>query len=1509
MGIKESRFPVVYLMTGYHQNDNLVSGLSPLTNTVFIAEAPENAINEVKKPLVLRTDNTGKINALKGDGSLEVRQLFHAHKDRPIIIPPVDAVSYLAAAKGESWVDELIEIAKTYRPSETLRTAKIAKILPEQLEKPAKTPNSDEEKQYAEWHQNQTKPLYGYIVPKIRAVIVIVKRDLLLSESRRFSCIAPNGQEVDGVFEEVDDYYLGVISGTKKDLPNGLYRFEIVLNPGDLKFSRGNWNSLVNKRLDDGNPSYRLAEMVKFDITSPAGEFDIINGDPITVEESLMVQYPRFYSHLLVAAKDIQADKDNAKAKIGTEFREPAKGLMDYAKSVSVVRDKAKLASKLIQTDLSTYIDDEGNTYNGKKTIAWTVAKALHSHLETTEDKKVKAVLDSVFATKEGLDAWQDFRDARESYLRALSSDKGLQSWNSALKEKYYSMPKNTQADLEKYSRSIAGKVGIPKKGLDLFGRGMAYIDMFNGARAISDSAYSYVATVRPDFKKSKQDYLRIADDYFTTLNSGSIEDSIQLQGLFDYNKDVLKQEVKAELNKHVAKIKTALEQDPDRRVVVAGHTCDIGSYDYNKDLSARRAASVEKYLIQGGVSADKIHSEGHSYGQPIAPNTSEENRAKNRRVEINAYTVLQTDTYPSREGIGSLERFRNTSVQNSLKVDEKELEMALQATDIALGILAVVPATAPLAAAIALAKAGTSAIVSLGAALDECVFGNVMTHYINDLKRQNQMTRESQANQMMLNEICRNRKSAQNIPNHELWAAHFRLRAEAVAGLVGILMRASIGASNEPGDTYLDRLKKYHVQAYIENFLLNDQWVYPINVLNVLRMDSYWLFAVNDIGRNYDQLGADARKLSFGLDEQAKLTPSKVRETLKQKAVERLKQAEPHTPAYGSAYGGGYMMTYAPPAKDHLTSEYQSYFPIHHLATDKLSSFCENFDPLLSQYDESNYIYAAIYYRDPTEEDAEWEVYSDTRYKVKNGRNTLYKYKKLSPQHHIRVIVVFDEKMANIAPLSFQVNRVDGITSVNGPVYKELAKPLNEDELLDHEKLHFTGKIGCVFYPFYQFWDKTYLGLKPLSSDTKMLWYSNALEYYKRGELSNMRYQITCIVGENEDTKIDVPLGKKAYDPSEGKLDVSTFFSPVPDTLHIGLDTKTYPEQQHMLVKDFLVSETKEFVFPEMFKGNKDVRALVKINVDQPFIGPRNSFLSHLSEAEEKAIESSYNPYYLSIESNRITVDRFNWYSPVSFAFVASCTELNVDNYVKAKKDWARCIEYEVDMYEDSDTFSLSTDTQGPKLRGQLLYLGKLTRSTFKGRIYGVLKSDITYDYAGVPEETLEQLGDLVAILKAEGDEARSLVTWDLPQKNSEQVRYVFASIYQCRYRTPKGKDFDALRPFGKGIIGDGDDYFEFYFKDFKTSGTSGLNVDEVEGASGSKLTLRFHTPPDLKSGVPWCEPQKASDIEHLKDLLSDHQYKQMTTPGLDEKTLKAFLEDEAKSLTFNPVEAFDRQ
>jgi len=110
----------------------------------------------------------------------------------------------------------------------------------------------------------------------------------------------------------------------------------------------------------------------------------------------------------------------------------------------------------------------------------------------------------------------------------------------------------------------------------------------------------------------------------------------IALYGLyFDTGRTDLKSESKPTLQQ----IADLLKREPNLKLLVVGHTDNVGNFETNRDLSQRRAESVVNALVTGfGIAPDRLIPFGVSYAAPVASNATPEERSQNRRVELVRY-------------------------------------------------------------------------------------------------------------------------------------------------------------------------------------------------------------------------------------------------------------------------------------------------------------------------------------------------------------------------------------------------------------------------------------------------------------------------------------------------------------------------------------------------------------------------------------------------------------------------------------------------------------------------------------------------------------------------------------------------------------------------------------------------------------------------------------------------------------------------------------------------------
>jgi outer membrane protein OmpA-like peptidoglycan-associated protein len=99
----------------------------------------------------------------------------------------------------------------------------------------------------------------------------------------------------------------------------------------------------------------------------------------------------------------------------------------------------------------------------------------------------------------------------------------------------------------------------------------------------------------------------------------------------FEVNKSVVQPAMRSRLTE----IARALATARDSSILIEGHTDADGSNEYNLELSRLRAEAVRSVLVAGGVSPDRVETQGYGETKPIASNSSASGKAQNRRVEI----------------------------------------------------------------------------------------------------------------------------------------------------------------------------------------------------------------------------------------------------------------------------------------------------------------------------------------------------------------------------------------------------------------------------------------------------------------------------------------------------------------------------------------------------------------------------------------------------------------------------------------------------------------------------------------------------------------------------------------------------------------------------------------------------------------------------------------------------------------------------------------------------------
>jgi outer membrane protein OmpA-like peptidoglycan-associated protein len=137
--------------------------------------------------------------------------------------------------------------------------------------------------------------------------------------------------------------------------------------------------------------------------------------------------------------------------------------------------------------------------------------------------------------------------------------------------------------------------------------------------------------------EKAREIHANIPDAQVTRLGEGLVV-AFPSQLLFDVGSDRLRSDSKSDLNRFVSSI----SEFGDSRLLLVGHTDNIGAPDFNLALSTRRANAVAKYLESRGLGAERIAVTGVGESEPVESNATEEGRQLNRRVEVAVYAGEQ---------------------------------------------------------------------------------------------------------------------------------------------------------------------------------------------------------------------------------------------------------------------------------------------------------------------------------------------------------------------------------------------------------------------------------------------------------------------------------------------------------------------------------------------------------------------------------------------------------------------------------------------------------------------------------------------------------------------------------------------------------------------------------------------------------------------------------------------------------------------------------------------------
>jgi outer membrane protein OmpA-like peptidoglycan-associated protein len=145
--------------------------------------------------------------------------------------------------------------------------------------------------------------------------------------------------------------------------------------------------------------------------------------------------------------------------------------------------------------------------------------------------------------------------------------------------------------------------------------------------------------TIELNKKEIPKEPLRAEDSLVIVDNFGDIKDEVEgISIKFPINRA----ELTPRAHRILDRIVELVSASEDVYLLIIGHTCSLGSDEANQRLSEKRAENVKTYLIGRGIPAGKITTEGYGESRPLASNSTEEGRIRNRRAEFILYRMTE---------------------------------------------------------------------------------------------------------------------------------------------------------------------------------------------------------------------------------------------------------------------------------------------------------------------------------------------------------------------------------------------------------------------------------------------------------------------------------------------------------------------------------------------------------------------------------------------------------------------------------------------------------------------------------------------------------------------------------------------------------------------------------------------------------------------------------------------------------------------------------------------------
>lgn len=1338
---------------------------------------------------------------------------------------------------------------------------------------------TDVQKEYNQWYEEVSKQgesLKGFLLPSQAICSVVFSSKVYINarvsvlkfkqdkNSVKWEAIA-NDIPVTFPDNGSDDFPSALINVDPESFQEGYYSIRVTFDPRDFD------NQIIPEYIQNSNIEkikcglldgyqYELREYIRFDNHTPLGKMAIVCGDMISLEESLICQFPQYLSHLTAHLKGKETD---------------TKALQSPALTSLAVLTGTKKASMILGMDLlAGGLTPQLN--NGPTAMINNIAKLYWAEIKNknlpTAMQATGEIIFGLQSINEGIGKLNNLMQLQEGSVAYRAELGGTALFKATVfdNEKYnkfkeYLAKANQEFKDGKY-KVVVGRLSKSWfEGANLAGRGLVITDtaknissLFNHAKQITEQ--------KKKAEKARGDMVKVASEYLTHIpvwTETQLALNKENQQAFELinikNKTLFNDENGSGFNvvfefdnkstdtsqvrQKIADIVTFIEKQPSVQIIIEGHTCQVGTHKYNMELSQQRAQSIADLFPEKLQNKIDIIPFGET--QPLITASGREitsNNPKlkpNRRVKIKTYLKVLDIVYsPSRSGMGVLERSRLITLNAMKKEDDLTLAAQLALLESLIGVACFIPLIGPAARGMLLAKDGSKIVQSGLSFLDEMIFeySYEKVKQVNGNKKD--LSNLAKIQMELLRELRKfDTKLEKKVTSYGDLTAYlsddttkneilkrYQLRALAFNGLMMVLLYAyDESETSYSGKSFNQTLEKYDVKGYIVKYLQNDTWA--VNSINN-----------NDLG--FDWINQCKQRITQDIQPYYQVLPI----------------ARPMT---------SYIQGQKYQEKGKVEGRFNRAFPVQGLlyelpsdnkeAKTLFEEFARNFSPLPVTLNLDKIIFQRILVSD--QEGKNWVEYSKW-YKNENS----YITNRLSPFHRLKIQVVLDKSVKTVFPYEIAYQRVDGI-NIAGPKFNVLFKPMKYDDFSykDAKLQKAIGNHDAVtaieFEPFYYFGSQRIYGLKPIVSKDRVnaLYFLHWLgiekilavketayeEYVSTGGFKNMRYQL--LLKKPKSKHQQALMMNKSADVFKFGVHSENSHTVILENEKTG-STKTLP-----FISEGRLLEVEEFTY------STETGKRLPINV--------------IDKVLYQSIGAEYkNTCYLAKQKNATeTIKDFSWdkADELDALHILLCGKSNKKEYETAlKEDWKSVdvmVQLQATKYVPEEDKVTNHYHHKTNINSSSLYdknpSANISIKTVGGPIYkSTLKyvGEIRFDgiwKISIPDSTV--ITSKVSVFLTKSIEELNRRRISLDKKKSHAIHI---ASFKLKYGTPVGIQASGLRPFGDIIKGN-DSLFNLQAVKFKQLNTENHVFLNQKSSSNFAMPTLNNTKL-IEPIMPWMEP-----------------------------------------------------